>query len=100
MNTPKIDFENLKFNPSHLQNILLNNRNDPDDNFFNTKQFSYTNYFTIEETKSKHFCSDGKSFSILHLNIRSLKKSFGKLVDFSANLSFNFSHPYFLNVVF
>ena len=47
-----------------------------------TNQFSDTNYFTIEETKSKCFCSDDKSFSILRLNIRRLKKSFDKLVNF------------------
>ena len=75
MNTPKSDFENS---------------NDPDDNCFNTNQFSDTNYFTIEETKSKLFCSDDKSFSILHLNIRSFKKNFDNLVDFLATLSFNF----------
>ena len=34
MNTPKNDIEKLKFIPFDLQNILLNNNNDPDDNFF------------------------------------------------------------------
>ena len=89
-NTPKSDFENLKFSPFDLQNILLNNSNNPDDKFFNTNQFPDTNYFTIEETKPKLFCSDYKSFSILHLNIRSFKKNFDKLADFFATLSFNF----------
>ena len=90
MHTPKDDFENLTFNPFDLQYILLNNINDPDDNFFNTNQFSDKNYFTIEETKSKLSCCDNKSFSILHLNIRSFKKNFDKLVNFLATLSFNF----------
>ena len=90
MNTPKSDFENLKFSPFDLQNILLNNSNNSDDNFLNTNQCSDTNYFTIEETKSKRFCSDGKSFSTLHASIRSLKKNFDKLVDFLATLIFNF----------
>ena len=58
--------------------------------FFNTNQFSDTNYFTIEETKSKLSCCDNKSFSILHLNIRSFKKNFDKLVNFLATLSFSF----------
>ena len=91
MNTPKCGFENLKFSPSDLQNILLNSSNDPDDSLFNTNQFSDANYFTIEKTKSKLFCSNDKSFSILHLNIRSLKKNFEKLVDFWATSSFNFN---------
>ena len=62
MNTPKNDFEELKFSTFDLQNILLNNNNNPNDNFFNANQFSDTNYFTTEEKKSKLSCSDGKSF--------------------------------------
>ena len=58
--------------------------------FFNTNQFSDTNYFTIEETRSKLSCCDNKSFSIRHLNIRSFKKNLDKLVNFVATLSFNF----------
>ena len=60
----------MKFSPFDLQNILLNNNNDP-------------------ETKSKLSCCDNKSFSVLHLNKRSFKKNFDKLVNFLAILSFN-----------
>ena len=87
MHTPKGEFENLKFSPFDLQNILLHN-NDPDDNFFNINQFSDTNYFTIKETKSK-LTLDNNSFSILHLNIRSFKKNFDESVNFLVTLSFN-----------
>ena len=90
MSTPKSDFESLKFSPFDFQNLLLNNSNDSVDNFLNTNQFSDTNYFTIEETKSNLFWSDDKSFSIFHRNLRSLKKNFDKLVDFLATLGFNF----------
>ena len=55
----------LKCSPFDLQNILLNNNNNPDDNFYIANQFSDTNDFTIEETKSKLSYSDDKSFSIL-----------------------------------
>ena len=51
MHTPKGDYENLKFSPFDLQNILLNNNNDPDTNYFNANQFSDRNYFTIEKTR-------------------------------------------------
>ena len=80
----------MKFSPFDLQNILSNNNNDPDVNFFNINWFSDTNYFTIEETKSKLSCCDNKPFSILHLNIRSFKKNFDKLVSFLATLSLDF----------
>ena len=73
-----------------LQNILLNNSNNPDDNFFNTIRFSDINYFIIDKTKSEIFCSDDNSFSILHLNTRNLKKTFENLVYFLATFSFNF----------
>ena len=55
----------LKCSPFDLQNILLNNNNNPDDNFYIANQFSDTNDFTIKETKSKLSYSDDKSFSIL-----------------------------------
>ena len=96
MNNPKNDFEKLKFSPFDLQNILLNNSNNPDDNFLNTNQFSDTNCFTIEEKKSKLCCSDDKSFSILHLNIRSLKKKLDKLINFLATLSLTLWSSVFL----
>ena len=90
MHTPKGEFENKTFSPFDLQNLLLNNNNDPDDNFFNTSQFSDTNCFTIEETESKLSCCDNNYFSILYLNIRRFRKNFDKLVNFLATLSFNF----------
>ena len=90
MHTPKGDFQNLKFSSFDLQNVLLNNSSDPDDNFLNANQFSDANYFIIEETKSKLSCCDNKSFSTLHLNIRSFKENFDKLGDFLATLSLNF----------
>lgn len=72
MNTPKNDFEKLKFSPFDLQNKLLNN-NDPNGNFFLTQIsfaeisqiFYFTSYFTIEETILKLSCSDDKTFSTL-----------------------------------
>ena len=90
MNILNDDFENLHFSPFDLQNLLLDNYNDPDDNFFNTSHFTDSSYFTTEETKSKLSSNDDKSFSILHLNIRSLQKNFEKLVNFLATLSFDF----------
>ena len=61
----KMNSKKLKCSPFDLQNILLNNNNNPDDNFYIANQFSDTNDFTIEETKSKLSYSDDKSFSIL-----------------------------------
>ena len=37
MDTPKNDFKKLKFSLFDLQNMLLNNNEDPNDNFFQHK---------------------------------------------------------------
>ena len=50
--------------------------------FLNKNEFTDTNHFTIEETKSKLSISDDKSFLILHQNIRSFEKKLDKLVNF------------------
>ena len=86
-------FENLKFNPFHLNNnILLNNLTDPDVNLFNENQNMDTPYLDINEAKNKlGSFNDSNSFHILHLNIRSLNKNFEKLKLLLAQLSHNFS---------
>ena len=42
------DFENLTFNTSDEENILLDDSFDPDRNFFNIHGFTNTTYFTPE----------------------------------------------------
>ena len=42
------DSEKLEFSPFDLQYIILDNDNDPDDNFFNIRLFSDMSYFTVE----------------------------------------------------
>ena len=82
MNTPKREFEKIKFSSFDLQNIMLNNNNNPDGNFFNPNQFPDTNHFTMAENKLKISGSDGKSSLILDLNVKSFKKDLEKLVSF------------------
>ena len=55
MNTEMSNFEKLEFSPFDLQNILLDNENDPDENFFNIRRFSDTSYFTIEELSNQNY---------------------------------------------
>ena len=52
MNTEISDFEKLEFSPFVLQNIVLDNGNNPDDNFFSVRWFSDMSYFTVKEVKS------------------------------------------------
>ena len=71
--------ENLTFNTFDKKTILLNDSFDPDRNFFNTRGFTNTTYFTPETLKAKIRENNDISFSVLHLNIRSLNKNFESL---------------------
>ena len=80
MNKQNSTFEILKFSPYNSENLLLDNNNDPDENFFKESNFADTNYFSTDEAKLKISCSKSNSLSQLHLNIRSLQKKFDKLI--------------------
>ena len=84
------DSEKLEFSPFDLQYIILDNDNDPDDNFFNIRLFSDMSYFTVEQVKSELSGKDCNSFSIPNLKIRSLQKNFDKLINFLITLGFEF----------
>ena len=70
------DYEILKYEiVDTSEEILLNNACDPGLNFFNLKTQNFdTPYILPEEFKKFHDTSSDDSFSILHLNIRSIKK--------------------------
>ena len=86
MNTE--DFENLTFNTFDKENILLNDSFDPDSNFFNTHGFTNTTYFTPETSKAMIKENNDISFSVLHLNIRSLNKNFESLKNVLVEIKF------------
>ena len=90
MNKQNSTFEILKFSPYNSENLLLDNNNDPDENFCEESYFADTSYYSTEEAKQKSSYSKSNSFSLLHLNIRSLQKNFDKLIDFLATLDFEF----------
>ena len=73
-----VNFENLSFDPFQSSNILLHEHNDPDANFFNSNDFKKINsqYVTPHEAYGELQSVDPDSFSILHLNIRSINKNF------------------------
>ena len=89
------NFENLNFNPFLKQKyILINNDFDADNNFFNENTFQNlnANYFSEEEFKDKlNTQSNNLSFSILHINIRSMNKNFENFKLFLSQCSQKFS---------
>ena len=90
MNNQNSTFETLKFNPYDSENLLLDNNSDPDENSFKESYFTDTKYFSAEEVKLKLSCSKSNSFSLLHLNIRSLQRNSDQLTEFLDNLDFEF----------
>ena len=77
------NFENLKFDPFESKDVLLENSNDPDKNFYNNIQAVYTQYYLPSE-----------NFFMIHLNIRSAKKNFEKVKDFLSQTGFFFKVLY------
>ena len=78
------NFENLKFDPFESKDVLLDDSNDPDKNFYNNIQAVDTQYYLPSELLSlfEKLHINLENFSMIHLNIRSAKKIFEKLKDF------------------
>ena len=81
--TRKADFESAAFRTFNFNNILNNDSQDPDENFFNAFDFKDSQYFTPEESSLNLNIFNKSSFSMLHLNIRILQKNFDSLNDAS-----------------
>ena len=69
------NFENIFFNPFECQNILSDENNDPDKNFFNEKSEDVNSpYYNVDKLNSSFQNLLKNSFSVLHINIRSMNK--------------------------
>ena len=71
-----LNFEPLKFTPFDSSEQLLTDKSfDPDLNFFNSNIVNFdTPYISHEEHKNLNVNALADTFSILHLNIRSISK--------------------------
>ena len=69
------DLENLTFNTLDEENITLDDSFDPDNNIFNTHGFANTTDFTTETLKTMMEVNNDISFSVHHINVRTLKKT-------------------------
>ena len=86
----KTDFESIAFTTFDFERILNNDSQDPDENFFNAFNFKYSQYFTLEESSRNLNNFDNNSFSMVHLNIRSLQKNFDSLFNLLMTLKSEF----------
>ena len=67
------NFETLKYNISDNPEILLDDSCDPDVNFFNKKIQSLDTPYLMPGEFHNFFENSLDQFSVLHLNIRSIK---------------------------
>ena len=86
------NFENMFFNPFGSQNILSDENNNPDINFFNKKSEAVNSpYYNVDKFNSFSQNLFKNSFSVLHINIRSMNKNFEKLREYLSHVKGNFS---------
>ena len=71
------NFENLKFDSSELKEVLLDDWNDLDKNFYNDIQTVVTQYYFPWEllSLSEKLHINSENVSMIHLTIRSAKKN-------------------------
>ena len=67
-----------------MKDVLLDDSNDPDENFYNNIEAVDRQYYLPSEllSLSEKLHLNSENFSIIHLNIRKAKKNFEKLKDF------------------
>ena len=74
--TPEPNFWEMSFNPFTVnEHSTINPELDPDTNFFESIFSLDTKCFTVNETKTFVSNIDSESFTVLHLNIRSMEKT-------------------------
>ena len=80
------NFENVLFNPFDSQNMLGDENNDPDINFFNEKSEAVNSpYYNVDKFNSSRNLLKN-SFSVLDINIRSINKNFEKLREYLSHV--------------
>ena len=88
---PNGSFEIRSFNPFSVYENLKDNDQDPDVNFYQTQISSLdTSCYIPNEVKENLENFQQKSFSVLHLNIRSMSKNFESFREFLDSLCFSF----------
>ena len=89
---PNVSFGSQSFNPFSVKKDLKDNDQYPDVNFCQTRLSSRDTNYYIPNENLENF--QQKSFSVLHLNIRSMSKNFESFEEFLDSLCFTFSTIY------
>ena len=89
--TPDINFESLSYNPFSIHESSINSEHDPDINSYQDISSLETHYCSPNDFKNNFQSFLKDSFSILHLNIRSMNKNFESFKEFCSKIKFKFS---------
>lgn len=86
------NFENMKFSPFNSAQILLNDSVDPESNMLSSEDYKNvdTQYVSPQEAYQDLQTTESETFSMLHLNIRSLNKNFEDFKLFLFSLKHEF----------
>ena len=89
--TPDTNFESMFFNPFSTKECFVDNDHDPDVNFYHDVSMLDTQYLMPDKFKTNFKDFSKNSFSVLHLNIRSINKNFEAFSEFYSKLNHVFS---------
>ena len=89
--TPDIKFESMFFNPFSTKECFVDNDHDPDVNFHHDVSMLHTQNLEQDKLKTNFKDFSKNSFSVLHLNIRSINKTFEAFAEFYSKLNHIFS---------
>ena len=90
MSFDESNFEKLRFDYFGFDNLLLNNTHDPDENIFDNLSQMDSVLYAVEEAATSLKKFNDKTFSVLHLNVRSLNKNFEFLKELLITIKFEF----------
>ena len=89
------NFEKLRFVPFGFQ---LNNTNAPDENTFHNLCQIDLLFYAFEEAATSLEKINDKTFSVLHLNVRSLNQNFESLKKLQTTIKFNYKAIFFTEI--
>ena len=89
--TRDINLESLSHNTFSIHESSINRDHDPDINFYQDISSLETHYCRPNDFKNNFQSFLKDSFSVLHLNIRSMNKNFESFKEFYSKMKFKFS---------
>ena len=94
------NFQSLKFDLFKSKDVLLDDSNNPDKNFYNNTWVVDMQYYFSRELLflSYIFHINSENFWIIYLNLRSPKENFEKLKDFFLNWNWFDDTQLFINI--